>query len=113
MGTAWWVSGPELLPEQEEIGRPLRRWLAATVSDVSGEIIKLRCADVVVAEANESESPPVVWMELEMASLQRLSSDELPDSLLGAILEIGIYGDGKIDGKPLARIVAQNQEVLS
>jgi hypothetical protein len=103
LGTRWWMA-PELLSDFDVEHRPLSRWLAARVDAVEDEAATVHYADVVLPVAPDRR-PQRAWTTLGLADLRRLSLDELPVPLPGAILEVGVYGDGRQHGSTVVRVV--------
>ncbi len=109
LGTRWWIE-PELLAELDVDRRPLSRWLAARVDAVDATDATVHYADVLLPVAPD-QRPERAWTTISLADLLQLSRDRLPDPLPGAILEVGVYGDGQKEGSTVVR-VARAEPVL-
>lgn len=111
LGTQWWQR-PAMLADFDAEHRPLSRWLAARVDEVDASAgVTLHYADVLMPVDPETR-PERAWTTMALDNLERLSLDELPELLLGTILEVGIYGDGEANGSFVVRLVDSEPIVL-
>jgi hypothetical protein len=87
LGTSWWTA-PTKLGDHHD-GSEMQRWLAGRVDSVDGGVARIHYADVTRPDRRpETRS----WLELDVDELAKISEDSVPEPLVGAILEIGLYG---------------------
>jgi hypothetical protein len=108
LGTRWWTA-PEMLSDFDGDGHSLGRWLAGRIDSVLDEEASIHYADVPVP-ADPNHRPERSWTTISLDDLRAISTDELPATLEGTILEIGVYGDGERNGSTVAR-VAESEDI--
>jgi hypothetical protein len=108
LGSEWWAA-PTLLAEVVDHLR-LDRWLAGRVDNETTDQLSIQYADVL---DNSQRPKDISWLEMSRSVFSQLYLDNVPDELIGRIIEIGVYVNPKQPGEEqtIIRLVAEVDNV--